>query len=88
MALHFGKVPTCLDPDQVHDYLFMLQKRSKFPSEASFKHTVYGLRFLLKTVGFPYEYLRLPEITRDKRIQVVLQRGGLAITEKLHFIET
>jgi len=74
MALHFGKVTTCLDPDQVHDYLIMPQKRSKFPSEASFKHTVYGLRFLLKTEGLPYEYLRLPEIKRDKRIQVVLSK--------------
>ena len=48
MALHFGKIPTELDPEQIHDYLFYLQKKSKSPSQSYFKHTVYGLRFLLK----------------------------------------
>ncbi|MCG7282015.1 hypothetical protein MHJ94_12020 [Chryseobacterium taklimakanense] len=29
LALHFGKVPTELDPEDIKDYLFELQKRSK-----------------------------------------------------------
>lgn len=29
MALHFGKIPTELDSEQVQEYLFLLQKRSK-----------------------------------------------------------
>ena len=49
MALHFGKIPTELDSEQVQKYLFSLQKRSKTPSQTYFKHTVYGLRFMLKS---------------------------------------
>jgi integrase/recombinase XerD len=74
IALYFGKIPTELDPEQVHDYLFYLQKKSKTPSQTYFKHTVYGLRFLLKSVGLPYEYLHLPEIKREKKVQVVLSK--------------
>ena len=74
MALHFGKLPTELDPEQVHDYLFYLQKKSKTPSQTYFKHTVYGLRFLLKSEGLPYEYLALPQIKHEKRVQVVLSK--------------
>lgn len=51
MAMHFGCLPTELDPEQVQDYLYLLQSRSKTPSQTYFKHTVYGLRFLLKARG-------------------------------------
>ena len=37
MALHFGKIPTELDAKQVQEYLFLLQKRSKTPSQTYFK---------------------------------------------------
>lgn len=52
----------------------MLQKRSKTPSQTYFKHTVYGLRFLLKSEGLPYSYLHLPEIKEDKKLPVVLSK--------------
>jgi integrase/recombinase XerD len=71
---YFGKVPAELDPEQVDDYLFYLQKKSKTQSQTYFNHTVYGLRFLLKSVGLPYEYLHLPEIKREKKVQVVLSK--------------
>lgn len=58
----------------MHDYLFYLQKKSKTPSQTYFKHTVYGLRFLLKSEGLSYEYLRLPKIKQVKKIQVVLSK--------------
>jgi integrase/recombinase XerD len=74
VALYFGKLPTALDPEQIHDYLFYLQKKSKTPSQTYFKHTVYGLRFLLKSEGLPYSYLRLPEIKHEKKVQVVLSK--------------
>ena len=74
MALHFGKVPTELDPEDIKDYLFELQKRSKTPSQSYFKHTVYGLRFLLKTEGLPYSYLHLPAIPKVKKLPVILSR--------------
>ncbi len=51
IALHFGCLPTELEPEQVHEYLYMLQQRSKTPSQTYFKHTVCGLRFLLKSEG-------------------------------------
>lgn len=74
ISLHYGKIPTELDHEQIHEYLFMLQKRSKTPSQTYFKHTVYGLRFLLKTEGFEYSYLHLPEIKSDKKLPVVLSK--------------
>ena len=74
LSLYFGKSPIDLDPEQVHDYLFYLQKKSKTPSQTYFKHTVYGLRFLLKGEGLPYEYLRLPEIKNEKKLPTVLSK--------------
>ena len=74
ISVYFGKIPTELDPEQVHDYLFYLQKKSKTPSQTYFKHCVYGLRFLLKSEGFPYEYLRLPSIKHEKKLPVVLSK--------------
>lgn len=77
MALHFQCLPTELDSEQVQDYLYELQQRSKTPSQTYFKHTVYGLRFLLKTEGLAYDYLKLPEIKRDKKLPVILSRGEI-----------
>ena len=74
IALHFGKTPLELDQEQIHEYLFMLQKRSVTPSQTYFKHTVYGLRFLLKSEGLPYEYLHLPEIKKVNTLPVVLSK--------------
>jgi len=74
IALHFKCLPTELDPEQVKDYLYELQQRSKTPSQTYFKHTVYGLRFLLKTEGLPYEYLHLPSIPRSNKLPVILSR--------------
>ncbi len=74
ISLHFGKIPTELDPEQIHEYLFLLQKRSKTPSQTYFKHTVYGLRFLLKTEGLDYTFLKLPQIKQEKKLPVVLSK--------------
>lgn len=74
IGLHYGKIPTELDQEQVHEYLFMLQQRSITPSQTYFKHTVYGLRFLLKSEGLPYSYLHLPEIKKSNKLPVVLSK--------------
>lgn len=74
MALHFGCLPTELDPEQVKDYLYGLQKKSDTPSQSYFKHTVYGLRFLLKGEGLPYEHLHLPSIAKTEKLPVILSR--------------
>jgi integrase/recombinase XerD len=74
IALHYGKIPTELDREQIHEYLFMLQQRSITPSQTYFKHTVYGLRFLLKSEGLPYSYLHLPAIQKVNKLPVVLSK--------------
>lgn len=74
IALHFQCLPTELDPEQVKDYLYELQQRSKTPSQTYFKHTVYGLRFLLKTEGLAYDHLHLPSIKKEKKLPVILSR--------------
>ncbi|MBU8883961.1 tyrosine-type recombinase/integrase [Kaistella sp. DKR-2] len=74
LALHFKTFPTELDPEQVKDYLFELQQRSQTPSQSYFKHTVYGLRFLLKTEGLPYSFLHLPAIPKVNKLPTVLSR--------------
>ncbi len=53
----------------------MLQQRSKTPSQTYFKHTVYGLRFLLKTEGLPYDFLQLPAIAKSTKLPVVLSKN-------------
>jgi integrase/recombinase XerD len=75
IALHFNCVPTELDAEDIQDYLYQLQQQSKTPSQTYFKHTVYGLRFLLKAEGLPYAYLRLPAIQKDKKLPVVLSKA-------------
>lgn len=72
--MHYAVLPTNLDPEQIHEYLFQLQKRTHSPSQSYFKHTVYGLRFLLKCEGLPYSYLHLPEIKADKKLPTVLSK--------------
>lgn len=74
MALHFQCLPTELSPDQVQDYLYELQQLSHTPSQTYFKHTVYGLRFLLKAEGLPYAFLKLPAIARPQKLPVILSR--------------
>jgi integrase len=74
IALHFGRTPLELDADDVQEYLYELQKRSKTPSQTYFKHTVYSLRFLLKCEDLPYEHLLLPTIKREKKLPVVLSK--------------
>ena len=73
MALHFQCLPTELDPEQVKDYLYGLQQRSRTASQTYFKHTVYGLRFLLKTEGLPlFHHLHLPSIDRAENCPLSL----------------
>jgi integrase/recombinase XerD len=74
IAIRFKCLPTDLDEEQIKEYLYELQQRSKTPSQTYFKHTIFGLRFLLKTENLPYSHLHLPSIKRDKKIPVVLSK--------------
>jgi len=75
ISLHFGRTPLELDAEEVQEYLYGLQRRSKTPSQTYFKHTVFGLRFLLKSEGLPYDYLLLPEIKKERKLPVVLSKA-------------
>lgn len=77
MALRFRCLPTTLDPEQVKDYLFHLQQTAPSLSLSFFKHTIYGLRFLLKTEGLPYSYLQLPKIKVAQKLPVVLSKAEM-----------
>jgi len=74
IALHFGRIPLYLSVEEVHAYLYALQQRSKTPSRSYFRHTVFGLRFLLKSEGLAYEHLLLPSIRAEKRLPAVLSK--------------
>jgi site-specific recombinase XerD len=74
ISLHFGRTPLELDAEDVREYLYELQTRSQTPSQTYFKHTVFSLRFLLKSEGQPYDHLLLPEIKKDKKLPVVLSK--------------
>jgi len=74
IALHFGRTPLKLNAEEVREYLYELQKRSQTPCQSYFKHTVFGLRFLLKSEGLPYNHLLLPEIKKEKKLPSILSK--------------
>jgi len=51
LALYFDRTPLELSTEDVHEYLYSLQNRSKTPSQTYFKHTIYGLRAMLRSEG-------------------------------------
>jgi site-specific recombinase XerD len=74
MALHFNRTPLELSKEDVHNYLYELQNRSKTPSQTYFKHTVFGLRCLLQSEGLPCDHLELPIVKAAKTLPVVLSK--------------
>ena len=74
LALHFGCLPTDLDPDQINDYLYLMQQEHHTPSDSYFKFTVYGLRFAFRMMGLKNRHIELPSIQREKTLPVVLGR--------------
>jgi len=74
ISLHYGIVAHKLTADQVQDYLFLLKSQSNSASESTFKHTIYGLRFMLKLYDLPYAHLKLPQLKREKSLPVVLSK--------------
>jgi len=72
--LHFGRIPLELNSEEVQDYLYELQKRSSTQSQTRFKHTIFGLRFLLKSEGLPYDHLLLPSVKKTGTLPAVLSK--------------
>lgn len=70
IALKYNCLPTQLDLEQIEDYLLHLKKKGA--SEADFKLTVYGLRFLFRCDGLDDRAIKLPSIKHDKKLPVVL----------------
>jgi hypothetical protein len=68
--------------------LISTSKRSKTPSQTYFKHCVYGLRFLLKSEGLPYEYLHLPSIKHDKKLPTVLSKEEVWLLQHCQLLNT
>lgn len=74
LALHFNCMPTELDPDQVNDYLYLVQQQHKTPSDSYFKFSVYGLRFVLRMEGLKDKRIELPSIKGSNKLPVVLSK--------------
>jgi site-specific recombinase XerD len=74
MALHYNRLPTELDIDQVNDYLYLMQQQHKTPSESYFKFTVYGLRFAYRMYGMKDKRIELPSIRKEKKLPIVLSQ--------------
>lgn len=74
IALHFNQLPTELDPDQINDYLYLIQQQHNTPSDSYFKFTVYGLRFAFRMMGLKDKHIELPSIKHEKKLPVVLSR--------------
>lgn len=77
LALHFNSLPSEIDIEQIEEYLLMVKKRNTTSSESFFKHTVYGLRFLFRTIGRDDRAIKLPSIKRDNKLPVVLSRSEM-----------
>ena len=74
MALHFERLPTLLEEDQITDYLYLLQQQHNTPSRSYFKHTVYGLRAIFKIEGIKSCDIKLPSIKKSNKLPVVLSK--------------
>lgn len=71
---HFNTNPILLDEDQVLDYLHYLRTKKKTPSESTFKHTVYGLRYAYRMEGMPDKRIVLPALEKSKKLPVILSK--------------
>lgn len=74
LALHFNQLPTELDPDQINDYLYLVQQQHPTVSDSYFKFTVYGLRFAFRMMGLKEKHIELPSIKHEKKLPIVLSR--------------
>lgn len=74
VALYYGVSPQELDSEQIEEYLHYLKKSKLTPSESTFKHTVYGLRYMYKVLGMKDMHISLPSIAEEKKLPVVMSR--------------
>ena len=71
IALHFKRLPTELEEEQINGYLENLT-HGPAPSKSYFKHTVYGLRFLFRIYDLEDRAIGLPSLKGSNKLPVVL----------------
>lgn len=76
ISLHFKKSILDLDAEEVNEYLYCLAKEKK-SSSTYFKHAVYGLRFFFRLYDLEDRILKLPSISHEKKLPVVLSYAEL-----------
>lgn len=74
MGMHLQCNLLELDDEQILDYLHVLKRKHKTPSDSFFKHTVYGLRYLFRIFDKTESRVVLPSIERPKTLPVVLSQ--------------
>jgi integrase/recombinase XerD len=74
--LHFQKSLLNPDPDEVNQFLFSVAKQ-KTASSTCFKHKVSGLRFFFRLYGLEDCALRLPSLSNDGKLPVLLSAEEL-----------
>ena len=76
-VINFRALPEEIDEDEINLYLVALARDPKSPSRSSFKHMVYGLRYYYRLLGMNKKAIALPELKRDTKIPVILNRSEL-----------
>ena len=71
ISLHFKKSLLDLDPDEVNQFLFTIAQE-KTASSTYFKHAVYGLRFFFRLYDLEDRVLKLPTLSNDRKLPIVL----------------
>lgn len=74
MGMHLKCDLLLVDDEQILDYLHVLKRKHKTPSDSFFKHTVYGLRYLFRIFEKDESRVILPSIERPKKLPVVLSQ--------------
>lgn len=87
IVLHFNRMPEELTEEEINGYLVTILNGARSFSRSEFKHLVYSLRFYFKLIGKPNS-LKLPQIKRDKRLPVVLNKTECKlIFDSTHFLK-
>ena len=71
LVLHYKKSPLDLSVDELEEYLYLIREKES-PSLSSFKHLVYGLRYIYVMYKNEELDLSLPEIEKSNALPVVL----------------
>ena len=76
-CLHYKQLPLSLSDDQINTYLTLYktgQLGRPTPSEAYFKHTVFGFRYLFKTFDLLNRKVGMPQMKRKKPLRDIMNR--------------